>query len=770
MDDLAGRPGPFRGHRVLGGSIVADFGGPRLAVSAADGIVRLRFAADGVFTPRRSWAPADDSRLETPIVESAYPLRLTCGSLSVRIDDGCCVLVRSGDRALFGPHDDEGPSWTPNGLAKRWRFAMPPGHSYGLGERTGLLDKRGKRYTNWTTDRYEGHGPTTDELYVAVPLVIDVESDGSARGLFLNSTYRSCFDLSDVASNAASVWVEDGDIDLFVIDGPDVGAVVRCYSELTGRPQLPPRWALGYHQARWSYASEDEVRHIADEFRDRRLPCDSLHFDIDCMDGFRSFTWDAGAFPKPGRLIADLGARGFHAAAVVDPSVKYEPEGGYALYDEGAAAGHFVRRGPESDEEFLGYVWPGLCALPDFARADVRDWWAKWHATLFEDGVRCVIADMNEPALRDRPIDDPNSERIDPPPSAPHGGADEPATHAEVHNVYGVLHAQATAEAFAVLLPEERSFVMTRAGFAGVQRSAGVWTGDNASTWEHLEMSLPQILNLGLSGVAFAGADIGGFFENCGPELLVRWMQLGAAYPYMRNHCAEGCAPQEPWVWGPDVEDACRASLELRYRLLPYLYTVLEESTRTGDPVLRPLVYHYGDDPRTRALHDQALIGRDLMVAPVVRPGVQRRNVYLPLGLWYETASDHVYVGPADVSLAAPLHTTVPLLARGGSIVPTGPVVQWSDEQPLDPLTLDIYPDDRGTAHGRLYEDDGTSREYVGGRRCWTDLLFDGTSLHGRRSATFEPDARDVVVRLHDRDAVLEAVVRDEPQLEVAFR
>jgi alpha-glucosidase len=367
---------------------------------------------------------------------------------------------------------------------------------------------------------------------------------------------------------------------------------------------------------------------------------------------------------------------------------------------------------------------------------------------------------LNEPAMHDTPYDQPGSTSSEPPLDTPQGSEDEPTTHAEARNVYAYLENQAAYTALRHMRPDERPFLLTRAGYAGIQRYAAVWTGDNGSYWEHLEMSLPQLLNLGLSGVAFAGADIGGFFADGGPELFARWMQLGALYPFARASSAKGCASNEPWAWGEEVERISRRSIELRYRLLPYLYTLLEEAARTGAPILRPLFYHYPADAATHLLHDQALLGHDLLLAPVLRPGKMCREVYLPDGVWYDVRSGERLLGPRQVLAEAELDAPMPLYARGGAVIPSGSVMQWTNERPLDRLTLDIYPDDDGAAEGRLYEDDGVSLAYEQSSYCRTiyqcrvDRTSGASVLFARREGAYVPAARSVEIRLHGAGAV----------------
>jgi alpha-glucosidase len=281
---------------------------------------------------------------------------------------------------------------------------------------------------------------------------------------------------------------------------------------------LPPRWALGYHQSRYSYYPADVVRRVAREFRERRLPADAIYLDIDYMDGYRVFTWHPERFADPRALTRDLAEQGFKLVTIIDPGVKYEPEGGYRAYDEGHERGYFIRD-KQTGGEWMGFVWPGRCVFPDFVRAEVRRWWGDLHRGLVEDGVRGIWNDMNEPAVHAHANIHEDREFIVPDDDTPQGDCTEPTTHAETHNLYGHLEDRATYDGLRRLRPDERPFVLTRAGFAGVQRWSAVWTGDNSGVWEHLEMSLPQLMNLGLSGVPFVGVDIGGFWGNSTRDL-----------------------------------------------------------------------------------------------------------------------------------------------------------------------------------------------------------------------------------------------------------
>jgi alpha-glucosidase len=440
---------------------------------------------------------------------------------------------------------------------------------------------------------------------------------------------------------------------------------------------------------------------------------------------------------------------------------------------EGHDRGFFVRSSGASDaSEFTGFQWGGVSVLPDHTREDVRAWWGERYRTHLESGVAGFVNDMNEPAIHDVQFEDPRSDNAEPPHDTPFGDGADATTHAEVRNVYGLLEAQAASEGLAAARPGERSFIVSRAGFAGIQRHTAVWTGDNGSYWEHLEMSLPQLLNLGLSGIPIAGADIGGFFADCPPELLVRWMQLGAFYPFARNNSAKGTTRQEPWAWGEPTTTRCRRAIELRYRLLPYVYGVVREAIDTGWPILRPLFFHHADSPAAHGVEDQAQLGRDLLVAPVLRPGKAHREVYLPPGEWCDIRDGSWHVGNRTVLVSAGLDEDMPILARAGSIVPMGPV--WrSTDGPIDPLSVHVFPSRDGSAVGTLYEDDGRSTAYLDGASSVTRIaaVMDAgvTVLSSRREGQHPLSPRRVDIVVHGRDGERQAIVEDAPEWDLVI-
>lgn len=734
-------------------------GSTRIEALAPD-IIRVRYSPDGRFPAERPWDVLIDLPPTYPdLIEKDDTVRLAAGALTAMLDCHRGVVEFSndagmrfaqdleppgtrdisGDETRIG-HDIELPAGNGRRLVKLDK-AMAADESYlGFGQRTGRLDRRHRCLTHWTIDHsYPGHSRGDDNLYQAHPFFMAVRP-GFAWGLFMYSTWYSTFDVGAEKEDVLSLSTLGGVLDYFVFAGPTPAAVVEQLTRLTGRPALPPLWALGFHQSRWSYGSDAEVRAIARGFRERAIPLDAIHLDIDYMDGYRVFTWDKDRFANPAETVAELRSLGVRAVTIVDPGVKQET--GYAVADEGLADGHFVRH-PDGTP-VVGYVWPGASLFPDFCRGATRDWWGRLHRALTDVGVDGVWCDMNEPSITERPHGPQRPMPLD----TPQGGE---ASHAEVHNLYGHMMARATHEGLERVRPGRRPWVLTRSGYVGTQRWAASWMGDNSSWWEHLEMSLPQLASLGLSGSPHVGVDIGGFYHHGFDELFARWIALGAYYPFMRNHAHRDSRPQEPWAFGHEIETIARDAIALRYRLLPYLYTLAHRAHRTGEPILRPLVYDFPDDWMLHQVEDQVMIGPQLLVAPVYQPGVRRRLVELPAGTWYDlhTGARHD-AGPliADAPLAR-----APAFVRGGSVLTLGQLRQSTDE-PLTELTLEAYPAEDESGHWTLTEDDGDSLDYREGviaetRYTVAALNAGGGLAIGERTGRFEPHPRTLVVRLH---------------------
>jgi alpha-glucosidase len=508
-----------------------------------------------------------------------------------------------------------------------------------------------------------------------------------------------------------------------------------------GRIPLPPRWALGYIQSRYSYYPESTVRFIAENFRHRQIPCDGIFLDIDYMDGYRVFTWDKTRFPDPKRMMSDLRLQGFHAIAIVDPMVKVDPD--YWIYKQGLNNDYFMKK---ADGTVLtGKGWASLNAYPDFASPKVRDWWAGLFQEQLEQGVSAYLTDMNEPVVmkNDGPAGTFDLDSV-------HNTEMGPRPHAEIHNVYGMLETLATREGMLRARPNERPFIITRATFAGGQRYAAQWSGDNYGTWDHLKLSMPMLNGMGLSGLQFVGADIGGIVPVPSPELYTRWMQTGLLTPFAWTHSL-GPGNLEPWGFGNRMEGINRESIKLRYRLLPYIYTAFWQAAQTGQPIMRPLLLEYPDDWTAIGTNDEYLFGNDLLVAPIVKDYDESRSVYFPRGTWYDYWTDRQYVGPITVGVSAPLER-MPLFVRGGAILPSQQDMEYTDQFPIDPLTFDVYPE--GSSSRDYYDDDGISFAYQKGvylrQTIKVESAADRVSIEiSDREGTFHPPKRSIVVKVH---------------------
>ena len=716
-------------------------------------LVRVRWTSAPEFSARHSWAVTapDESFSGAPVTltEDADHLHLDGSLFNVIVDKGSGQISFEDNQGQPFFADMATPQPGPAGVTCT-KITRPGECFYAFGQRASLqLERSGRKLENWATDPDNEHNPSLDPMYMAVPVLIGLHPQGPAYGVYLNHTGRSAMDLT--VPGQLTFSAHGRELDYYLVYGPLPADVVKGFADLLGTMPLPPRWALGYHQSRWSYTPETELRRIASEMRQRELPCDSLHLDIDYMRHYRVFTWNDQRFPDPAVTIRDLHQQGFHVVAIVDPGVKVDPS--FSVYREGLERKMFVST--EQGAVFQGCCWPDEAVFPDFLRPDVRYWWGNLQKALTEAGVDGIWNDMNEPAIFSQPFSRGTGVVGTLPEDALQGPEKERTTHAEAHNLYGSGMAQASYEGMRRLLNGSRPFILNRSGFAGIQRWSASWMGDNSSTWEHLEMSLPQLMNMSLCGIPFTGVDIGGFSGHATPELFARWIEAGILYPFCRNHTSVGTRPQEPWEFGSQVEVIARTYLNLRYRLLPYLYSLFHQAATRGEPVLRPLLYHFPQDPATYHLHDQAMLGAHILAAPVVKPGLTARAVYLPEGGWYDYWTDEYFEGPAHILAQAPLDR-LPLYVRAGTVLPLGPVMQFSSEKPLNPLTLEVYP---GQGSFSLYEDDGETFEFVGGDTCSTDYR---TSCSGdqlvvecsQREGLYVPAARRAVLRVHLRTGI----------------
>ena len=582
--------------------------------------------------------------------------------------------------------------WTQNGGRLEQSIA-PEIQYYGLGERAVRFPSRGHHFQLTTIDQ-ESYRQGDDPLYINIPFLVGLH-DANAFGILFDSTYNGELDLGSRQPDLLSYQIDGPELRFDFILGPTLPAVVEQYTSLTGRMPLPPRWTLGYQQSRWSYETAGIIRKLAHEFRQRQIPCDAIHFDIDYMDGFRCFTWDRTAFPDPPGLIDELHQQGFKAVGMIDPGIKTDPN--YHICADGIEQDVFVKL-PDGSL-FHGPVWPGECYFPDFTNPRVREWWGKKYQPLLEDGFDGFWNDMNEPTIFGKQTF-PETVQYD---LEGHGG-----DHRQAQSAYGMQMVRATYEGLNRLRPNHRNWVFTRSGYAGVQRYASSWTADNYSTWEHLALTPAMLLNLGLSGLAFTGADVGGFSEAPTPELFARWISMGSFTPFFRTHSAKHTPDQEPWSYGSEVESIARTYIGWRYRLLEYIYTAFWQSSQQGTPIMRPLLFEDPANPAYKALDDQWLFGDHLLISPVLTPDTDSRQIHIPPGQWYDFWTDEPVIGPTVITRSAPLDV-VPIHVRAGAVLPLGPVRQHNDEAFAGPLELHAYA---GNGESWLYEDDGATLAY----------------------------------------------------------
>jgi alpha-glucosidase len=618
-----------------------------------------------------------------------------------------------------------------DGDAFRIFKSMPPDeHYFALGDKTGPLDRRNQAFTLWNTDAYRFQ-ESTDPLYKSIPYFMTYRA-GKCVGILLDNTWRTSFDFGKESAGVYSFGAAAGPLDYYLFYGPSPKQVVESYAWLTGAPPLPPLWSLGFQQSRYSYMSQARVLEVANRLRADSIPADAIYLDIDFQDRDRPFTVNKAAFPDLPGLVAQLNAENFHVVAITDLHIANAPGENYAPYDSGIAGDHFVKN-PDGTV-FIGKVWPGPSMFPDFTRQQTRAWWGTLYHGLHSDGVEGFWNDMNEPSIFDsanKTMAEDAVHRIDEP-----GFTPRTATHAEIHDVYGMENSRATYDGLTTLDPNVRPFVLTRATYAGGQRYAATWTGDNSSSWNHLRMATPMLENLGLSGFALSGADVGGYAGSPSPELLTKWIEVAAFQPIDRDHTEKGTADQEPWVSGPEQEAIRRHFIEARYQLMPYLYTLAEEASRTGLPMLRPLFLEFPDAASDghpidtdNAAAGEFLLGPDLLIAPPPYPDeLDKYSVELPSSDWYDywtgekipNAAPPPAVTPdptADAKAKAPLTVHVapaldqlPVFARAGSILPIAPVVESTNQTPMGALTLRVFVGDQ--CGGELYLDDGKTFAY----------------------------------------------------------
>lgn len=675
-----------------------------------DSMLRFRYTTKGYFSNDFSYA-IDKTHshgynfLEVTSEKEYYQIKTS--KLLCRIqksDLRSCVLDLNENVLLedeLGFHWEESYDFGGN-IVKMSKVSKDGECFYGLGDKATQSNLKGKRLENFATDQY-AFSKDQEPLYKVVPFYIGLQKK-QAYGIFFDNTFRTNFDFCHERRNITSFWAEGGEMNYYFIYGPQMQNVVTTYTDLTGKPELPPLWALGYHQCKWSYFPESNVKAITSKFRELQIPCDAIYLDIDYMEGFRCFTWNKEYFPDPKRMVAELADDGFKTIVIIDPGIKVDKE--YWVYKEALANDYFCKR---ADGPYMkGKVWPGDCNFPDYTHPEVRAWWAGLFKELISDiGVKGVWNDMNEPAV----MEVPNKTF---PMDVRHDYDGNPCSHRKAHNIYGMQMARATYHGVKRFAYPKRPFVITRAAYAGTQRYTSSWTGDNVATWEHLWIANIQVQRMCLSGMGFTGSDIGGFAEQPSGELYARWIQLGVFHPFCRTHSSGDHGDQEPWAFDEEVIDITRKFVNLRYQLLPYLYTMFWQYIEEGIPMLKPLVYFDQDDIQTYYRNDEFIFGNQILVCPILEPNSLGRRMYVPRGKWYNYWTNEMILGGKEMWVDTKFDQ-IPIFVKAGAVIPKYPVQQYVGELDFDELTLDLYFNE-GKEKSVVYEDAQDGYDYKKGR------------------------------------------------------
>jgi alpha-glucosidase len=690
-----------------GFTINTSYGKAQVIVYNA-GIVRIRIVK-GDFEEDFSYAViANPEKTNFKILESEGLISLITDSLRLEISTNPVRFTfLTNDNRVINQDDTFGTNWVGDEVTTYKK--LQEGEKFiGLGEKTGNLNRRGEAHTNWNTDN-PAYQVDDDDLYSTFPFFIGIHS-GLSYGIFFDNTYKGLFNFGASNDRFSSFGADGGEMNYYFIYGSNVRQIINQYTLLTGRINIPPIWSLGFQQSRWSYFPDNEVLNIASTFREKKIPLDVLYLDIHYMDAYKIFTWHPERFSKPAEMLGKLKDMNIHTTVIVDPGIKVEK--GYKSWEEGVKENYFIKY-PDG-QDYTAQVWPGWCNFPDFTNPVVRKWWGNNFGPMINDGVDGFWTDMNE--------------------IASWGGGYTPslvqlnwegrfASYRKAKNVYGMQMSRSTYEGTRSLMNGKRPFTLTRASYAGAQRYTAIWTGDNVASDAHMMLGCRLVNSLGISGMAFAGVDVGGFMGTASGQLFARWLSIGSFTPFFRVHKANNENSSEPWTYGESVENISRNYISLRYRLLPYLYTTFAEAHETGMPVSRTMVIDDTFDEKcwNNVYQHQFMFGPSIMVAPV-ESTKEITKVYLPKGQWYDFFNGQMYKGEQEVLIECPLDK-LPVFAKGGSIIPMQTLVQSTSEKPSDTLFVHVYYGNESSVYN-YYEDDGLTYSYEKGTFLKSKMSF----------------------------------------------
>jgi alpha-glucosidase len=703
----------------LGNLVSKDWDGKRLDIQTSQGKVRISFVDEGIvrvravksdFNKEFSYAVVDQTA--NPKIEFSQNrgfLQLKSSLITVQVTERPVrISFYTADGQLLNEDDPSfGTSWLGNEVTT-YKTLQPDEKFIGLGAKTGNLNRFGSGFVHWNTDNpnYESY---SDPLYTSIPFYMGIVNR-NVYGIFFDNTWQSRFNFGASNNRFSYFSADGGEMDYYFFHEKNVAGIINLYTQLTGRMNMPALWTLGYQQCRWSYTPDTDVLNVAKTFRDKQIPADVMYLDIDYMDAYKIFTWHPKNFSNPKQLLTDLKAMGFHTTVIVDPGIKVES--GYHAYEDGLQKKLFVTYPDETP--YTAQVWPGWCHFPDFTNPEARLWWGNLFNGYVDLGIEGFWNDMNEIATWGQQV--PSLIQFD--------WEGKKTTYLEAKNMYGMQMARSTFEGTRKLMNGKRPFILTRAGFAGLQRYTALWTGDNQAHDEHMLLGVRLVNTLGLSGVSQVGYDVGGFIGNATSELYSRWISLGAFSPFFRGHTAKNTLRSEPWSYGEEPEAIAKKYISFHYNLIPYIYSAFKQSTQTGLPVQRSLAIDYTFDENIYkpAFGNQYLFGSAFLVAPVTSDQ-KAVNVYFPEGNWFNLYNDSFITGQREVIVEAPLNR-LPVFVKGGSIIPLQSVVQNTSERPDETLEIHVYKGLQSEPY-YWYEDDGSTYEFETGSFYQREIALD---------------------------------------------
>jgi len=728
--------GNFTGHQKINSGIVikGDEGSLRVLLFSPS-VIKISLSQTDHFDDQSYAVVAQPGAVNFDLKEDDLFLRIVTSKLNVVVNK---APLRVRFENLNGDviNEDEpglGTSWIGDQVTT-YKKLHADERFIGLGEKTGNLDRRGHHYQNWTTDAYGYHGGQ-DPLYVSTPFYIGIHQR-SLYGIYFDNSYKTFFNFGASNNRFSSFSADSGEMNYYFIEGGNVSEIIQHYTWLTGRMEMPPLWSLGYQQCRYSYYPDKEVKTLAQTFREKDMPADVIVLDIHYMDNYKIFTWDPKNFSDPKGLLKFLGDNGFKVVVMCDPGIKIEE--GYEPYDNGRKNDVFLKY-PDG-EYYAGQVWPGWCHFPDFTKPQTRTWWQEHLKTYADMGIEGYWNDMNEIATWGHGLPENIVFDFD----------GNPATTRKGRNQFGFQMARSTYEGTKNLLKGRRPFNLTRSGFSGVQRYAAVWTGDNVSYDDHMLLGVRLVSSLGVTGIAFAGYDAGGFVGEANPRLYARWMSIAALSPFFRGHTMINTRDAEPWSFGEEVEQIARNSIKFRYQLLPYIYSLFHEAATTGMPVQRSLSILYPFDRRVfdHQFQNQYLLGPSILVCPVESTR-DVLKVFLPEGEWYSVYNGHKYIGNQEIFIECPIHR-LPVFVKSGSVLPMKRA-GINTKQNMDQLILHVYHGAEPTSFD-LYEDDGETFQYQQGSYSKRNIVYnpiDSTIKLTACEGSYQPAWKTIVVYFH---------------------